>query len=243
LNLYSKSNLLAEYRLNSAFGGLDAGYNFDRFSEIRGGYQAGYSSANQRIGSPLLPSVSGRTGSTRLRFAMDRLDNPIIPRGGVALLTTAEWIDANPGSQDSFPSAEITVMGFRRVSKPGSVYGIASGGSTFGSDQTGIPQFSLGGPGRLAAYGLNEFLVNQYAYGRAGYLHQIGALPAFLGGGVYLNTHIEIAKPYSPVNASGLAGDAVFGVATETLFGPLMIGGSIGDSGHRKWFFQLGKLF
>jgi NTE family protein len=243
LNLYSKSNLLAEYRLNSAFGGIDAGYNFDRFSELRFGYQAGYASANMRIGSPLLPSVSGRTGSTRLRFAMDRLDNPIIPRRGVALLATAEWIDANPGSQDSFPSAEIAVMGFRRVSKPGSVYGLISGGTTFGSDQTGIPQFSLGGPGRLAAYGLNEFLLNQYAYGRGGYLHQIGALPSFLGGGVYLNTHFEIAKPYNPGNTLGLAGDAVFGVATETLFGPLMIGGSIGDSGHRRWFFQLGKLF
>jgi hypothetical protein len=25
--------------------------------------------------------------------------------------------------------------------------------------------------------------------------------------------------------------------------GPLFIGGSVGDSGHRKWFFQLGRVF
>jgi hypothetical protein len=25
--------------------------------------------------------------------------------------------------------------------------------------------------------------------------------------------------------------------------GPFFIGGSVGDSGHRKWFFQLGRVF
>jgi len=25
--------------------------------------------------------------------------------------------------------------------------------------------------------------------------------------------------------------------------GPMVLGGSIGDSGHRKWFFQLGRVF
>ena len=34
------------------------------------------------------------------------------------------------------------------------------------------------------------------------------------------------------------------GVApAETAVGPFFIGGSVGDSGHRKWFFQLGRVF
>jgi len=32
-------------------------------------------------------------------------------------------------------------------------------------------------------------------------------------------------------------------VLAETAFGPLVIGGSLGDSGHRKWYFQLGRVF
>ena len=80
---------------------------------------------------------------------------------------------------------------------------MASGGSTFGYDDTGLPQFTLGGTSRLAAYGLNEFLTNQYFYLRLGYLHQIGTLPAFLGKGVYLNGHYELAKQYlDPAKAS-----------------------------------------
>ena len=146
LNLYFESNLLAEYRLNSVTGGLVIGYAFDRFSELRFGHQAGYVEATRRIVSPLLPSVSGRTGATRLRYAMDCLDNPIIPRRGMAILSNAQWIDRNPGGKNGFPSAETTILGFLPVSKPGSIYGIASGGSTFGTENTGLPQFSLGVP-------------------------------------------------------------------------------------------------
>ncbi len=30
---------------------------------------------------------------------------------------------------------------------------------------------------------------------------------------------------------------------SETVVGPLFLGGSIGDTGHDKWFFQLGHVF
>ncbi len=242
LNIYNEDDIIAEYRLNRVFGGVDVGYNFDRFSEFRIGYETGYASAGRRIGIPLFPELSGRTGATRARFAMDRLDSPIIPRRGGAVVGAVSWVDAAPGNTSGFPSAETTMMGFRPVSKPGSIYGIASGGTTFGREQEGLPPFALGGTDRLAAFGLNQFLTNQYAYGRAGYLHQIGALPTFLGGGVYLNAHYEVAKVYGSYNVPSVPQDVAVGIATETLFGPLMFGGSFGN-GHRKWFFQFGKLF
>ena len=243
LNLYSEDDIIAEYRLNRVYGGADLGYSFDRFSEFRIGYEAGYASAGRRIGLPLFPTLSGRTGATRVRFAMDRLDGPIIPRRGTALISAASWVDAAPGNTDGFPSAEATMMAFRPVSKPSSLYGMASGGTTFGREPDGLPPFTLGGPGRLAAYGLNQFITNQYLYGRVGYLHQIAALPPFLGGGVYLNAHYEVATVSGSYNTPRVPQGVALGIATETLFGPLMFGGSFGGRGHRKWFFQVGKLF
>jgi len=32
-------------------------------------------------------------------------------------------------------------------------------------------------------------------------------------------------------------------VLAETVIGPLFVGGSVGDTGHHKWFFQLGRVF
>ena len=243
LNLYVKNTFLAQYKLNEVGGGLDAGYSFDRFTELRFGYQAGYLQATRWTGSPLLPSVSGRTGRTRVQYAVDRLDSPIVPRKGIALLANIGWIDANPGAQNGFPSGELSFDVFHPVSKPGSIYLVGAGGSTFGYDHTGLPQFSLGGLGRLAAYGINEFLTNQYVYGRAGYLHRIAALPSFIGGGIYADVHLEVAKPYGLPSVTGVPGDIAGGVIVETILGPVVVGGAAGESGHQKWFFQLGRVF
>jgi NTE family protein len=243
LNLYSKNNLLAEYRENTVNGGVDIGYGFDRFSELRIGYSAGYLDAVRRNGLALLPSVSGRTGAARVRYALDHLDNPIIPRHGIALLSDAKWVDANPGAKSGFPLADTTIEAFFPVSKPSSVYAIADGGTTFGHSQTGLPAFSLGSPARLAAYGIDEILTNQYYYFRLGYLHRLATLPAFLGRGLYLDAHYEIAKPFGGLSSSRLPNDGVLGIVVQTIFGPMTVGESVGDRGHQKWFFQLGKIY
>jgi len=246
LNLYSSDSLLAEYRLSSVGGGADVGYEFDRFSELRFGYQAGFLKASRYVGSPQLPTGSGRTGVTRLRYDLDRLDQPIIPHSGVALQGAGEWVDANLAAPKPFPLAEASVTGFYPLNVRASIFGNASGGTTFGHEQTGLPPFTLGGPFRLAAYGINEFLVNQYFYFRLGYLRRIATLPPFLGTGIYALAAYEVAKPYAvpglPTPPS-LPNDGEAGVVIQTALGPILLGGSVGQGGNGKWFFQLGKLF
>ncbi len=243
LNLYVNDTFLAEYKLNRVYGGVDLGYAFNRFSELRFGYQGGYLEASRWVGSPLLPSVSGRTGLSHLRYAIDHLDNPIVPRSGVALLFDGGWLDADPGAKSGFPSSEINLEAFHRLNNPASLYFVAAGGTIFGQHQGGLPLFSLGGPGRLAAYGSNQFLTNQYFYFRGGYLHRVAEMPAFIGSGLFLDAHYEVAKPYGLPNAPTLPNDGVVGVIAETIVGPILIGGSIGNEGHHKWFFQVGRVF
>ena len=243
LNLYAANTFLAQYKLNRVDGGVDLGYAIDRFSELRVGYQTGYLQVSRWVGSPLLPSVSGRTGFTHAHYAMDRLDNPIIPRHGVALLADGGWMDTYPGAKSGFPFAEMTFQVFHRLTAPASLYFTAAGGTAFGRHTGGLPLFSLGGPSRLAAYGVNQFLTDQYFYFRGGYLRRVAEMPAFIGRGLFLDAHYELAKPYGLPNAPNLPNDGVVGVIAETVLGPVLIGGSIGDGGHRKWFFQLGRVF
>ncbi|MBZ5537030.1 MAG: patatin-like phospholipase family protein [Acidobacteriia bacterium] len=242
-NIYSRNTLLAEYRMNRADVGADFGYAFDRFSELRLGYEVGYLNASRRIGSPLLPSQSARTGASTLRFVMDRLDSPVIPRRGIGLEWRAQWVDANLGARSGFPLSEATFQAFQPISDPASIYLLAAGGTTFGHNQTGLPPFSLGGPSRLAAYGINEFLTNQYFYFRAGYLHRLARLPPFLGNAIHISGLYEVGKAYNLSNVTGLPNDGAVGLVVETVLGPAFVGASVGDSAHRKWFFQLGKIF
>ena len=241
VNLYADDNFLAEYKLSQVHGGLDLGYGFDRFSELRVGYQAGYLETNRWVGSPLLPSVSGRTGQTGLAMRWNRLDNPVVPRRGITLLAEGGWIDAHPGAKNGFPSAELT-LGFPSDHQASVSILHRCRWHNFFPRETGLPLFSLGGPSRLAAYGLNQFLTDQYFYFRGGYLHRIGNAPSFLGGGVFLDVHYEVAKPYGLPSAPTLPNDGVFGLIVDTVVGPVLVGGSLGESGHRKWFFQLGRV-
>ncbi len=246
---YNQDKLEGEYR-NRQFGGeFDFGYEFGRDAELRVGYQAADLSQSIRIGYPTLPAESGRVGFTKVSFAMNRLDNAVIPRAGTSLDFTWRWNDANPGAHQQFPTALSRFRYFKKVGAPDSIYFTAQGGTTFGVQQVGLPVFGLGGVSQLNAYGTNELLTNQYYYFQAGYLRELISLPPFLGDKLYAVGGYEIAKPFGLPAADGLVlssrlpMDATGGFIANTIFGPILIGGAVGDTDHHRFFFQVGRVF
>ena len=153
LNLYDHNTQLATYRLSEVNGGVDLGYVFDRFSELRCGYETGWQSYSPTIGNPnVLPSVSGRQSFSRVRYVLDRLDDPIVPRKGVGIANAFDFFDSRPGAQEKIPALQTTMQFFKPLRRLDSIYFRASGGTTFGVAKTGVPPFTLGGPLQLSAY-------------------------------------------------------------------------------------------
>ena len=241
--IYFKSNPVAEYRIAQADLGGDLGYAFSHFTELRLGYEVGYHSAYLRLGTPDFTSYAGRLGDMRLHFLTDHRDDPVVPRSGSSLEGTFRWYDANPGATMAFPLIQAQASYFHPVSQPGSVYASGEGGSSFGYSSIGEPQFFLGGPQRLSAYGTNELFGNQYYLIRLGYLHNLLTLPPLAGKSVYATGVYEFGKMYDFPNESKFPNDVAAGVVAETVAGPLFVGASVGDTGHKKWFFQLGHIF
>jgi NTE family protein len=241
--IYNKSNPVGEYRLGRAEIGADLGFNFSRFAELRFGYEVGYFNAKLRLGTPEFSSVGGRTGNGRLRFLMDHTDDAVIPRQGYRIETNARMFDTYPSVAQALPALDTQIGYFQPITEPASLFVTADGGSAFGRNQSGVPLYFLGGPSRLAAYGTNELFGNQYYLFRMGYLHDLLTLPPFVGKKAYAIGTYEFAKMYGFRNESGFPNDVSVGVLAETAVGPFFIGGSVGDSGHRKWFFQLGRVF
>ena len=242
--IYQYQDPRAIYRVDIVEGGIDLGYSFSRFSELRAGYGIGYQNYTLRLGTPDFNSADGRADAFHVRYIYDHTNEPVIPTKGVYAQTNFEWYDTTPLALEAYPSLEQTLHYFQPISSSGSIYLIGTGGSTFGRVTFGTPAFFLGGVGRLSAYGLNELVGNQYFLGRTGYLHKIFQLPPFIGKQVYLTGFAEVGKMYGdPFNAPKLSGDGGAGLLAETAFGPILIGGSAGDTGHHKWFFQLGRVF
>jgi NTE family protein len=242
VDLYSQSKRIAEYGLHQAGGELDLGYEFNRSNQLRAGYTMGYQGTALRIGSPALPTATGQLSSTSVRYNLITVDNPVIPRSGVSLTSGFQYIDHAPNAGGGFYAAQLNAIGFHRVSKPGSVFLGADGGSTFGHEG-GVPQFFLGSSLRLGAYGRNEILTNQFFLFRGGYIHELASLPPLLGDKIYGLAYYEIAKAYGGNSPSRLPMDVNSGVVINSLIGPLFLGGAYGDTGHRKIYFQLGRIF
>jgi NTE family protein len=249
-DIYNGSTYVAAYRRRTLSGSFDLGYNFGRNAQLSIGYEGGAIKLSHTIGAPLFGFSSGRLGTTTARFSFDRLkfslhklEAPVVPRDGLEVVSTFQWHDSWLGSSHRFPSLEAGVTAFKSVNHAGSVYLQTSAGSLLGFANEGLPLFSLGSPLRLAAYGTNQFLVNQYIYGRTGYIHRVYASDSLLGGGIYVTGSYELAKAYGVAGVPSLPTDATAGIILDYAVGPLFLGGSIGENGNRKLFFYLGRLF
>ena len=244
VRLFQKSKAVAFYRVDQAVGGADVGYQPNRFTEFRAGYNAGYAKDDLNLGTPDFTSVSGRIGDTHLSFVTDHTDDPIVPSKGYGVNVHFHWYDAYPGAINTLPAMDANLQGFLPIARKTSLFASAEGGTSFGYQNSGTPLYFLGAPGRLSAYGTNELFGNQYYLFRAGYLRDIFDLPPFIGKKVYLLADYEFAKMYNSLTPeSGFPNDVAAGVLAETALGPFFIGGSLGDTGHHKWFFQIGKVF
>lgn len=242
-NIYYKTDPRAIYRLDNVLGGADFGYLFNRFNELQAGYGIGYVNSTLRLGTPEFSSFSGRVGALQVQYIRDHTNAAVVPTAGHYFQGNFYWFDSNPGATAAFPSLEVLGAYYHPISPKSSLFFQAKGGTTFGYSNVGAPHFFLGGPGLLSSYGVNELYGNQYFYGRTGYLYKLFTLPPFVGKDVYLSGSAEIGKMYGDPGAPRLSADGAGGVIFVTAFGPLFIGGAVGDTGHEKWFFQLGRLF
>ena len=244
--LYSGNTLLALYRNRLALGGLDLGYAFGRTGELRLGYEGGYQHLSPQIGNEAeLPTVSGATGDVNLKYSLDRRDDPVVPRSGESVKFFTKYFNANPAAPHGFPLSELQIQNFFRLSDPSSVFLNAYGGTSYGY-KTGIPAFPLGGVTRFVAFGTNELLTDQYFLFQTGYIRKLTKLPPLLGSTIDFLGMFEAGKTYQLPNGPKppyLPGDIVGALVVDTRFGPLEVGGAVGNYGHGKFYFQIGRIF
>jgi len=243
-NYYAQNTLEAIYRNRASGGSFDFGYNPSRSSEVRIGYSGAYQELYPTVGGLTYGRLDGRVGTTSLRYKLNRQDDPIVPRSGSNVKFRTDWYDANPGATSGFPVSELRINQFVKLNEPSSVFFTLAGGTTYTSHQVGFPPFKLGGGPDLYAYGTNELLTDQYMLFHAGYMHSLLQLPALVGKNLYVLGAVEGGKVYDQApGTSTLPADLTAGFVVNTLFGPIVVGGGMGATGHYKFFYTIGRTF
>jgi NTE family protein len=187
----------------------------------------------------VLGDASGRESGPRFRVSYDQTDDPVIPRRGAAVETRLRWYQTSPGATRGFAAGMLRASRFQPITRPASVFLTAEGGTTFGATETGRDQFALGGTNGLFAYGSNELRGNEYLCSPPG-------TSTTSGGCRRSSARRSTSRPRwkrQDGRRVPWASDVVVGLVAQTAFGPLLVGVSAGNEGHRRWFFRLGRVF
>jgi NTE family protein len=242
-NLYEGEARTAQYLVNRTGAAIDVGYTYGKTAEIRAGYEVGALNASVDIGGDGLPDVDGLIHAVTARFNLNSLNHATTPTRGLRISSAYSWYLESPGAPAKFPLAEMSLSAYQPVSRNGSLFGHAAGGTTFKKMAGPAQQFTLGGPLRLSAYGLDEFRGDHYVLASAGYRRRFGVLPSLIGGSFHASVWLERGAAFFRRQAADYRNDFAAALTLDTLLGPLVFGGAWGDGGKVKAFFSFGRHF
>jgi len=125
--IYRMNDPLAEYRVGRATIGVDFGYGFSRFTEVRVGYEIGDLDAKLRLGTPEFASVSGTHGKFSLFAADGSCRRPNHSAARLQIRHAVPICGYEPRRDGKFPAMNVRLSYFQPVSKPGSIFFTAEG--------------------------------------------------------------------------------------------------------------------
>ncbi len=243
--------VVASYGQRLTRGGMDFGFNLGRVSDVRLGAYVGRLVANVDVGDPGLPEVKGKQVVTELKWRVDTQDSPVVPtRGSVAFAHLEHFFDG-PEITPPLPSGRSSVglvqlsgeaNRFWPVGQQARLFVLGGGGTSFGDHPLPTDQFTIGSPFHLGALDSGEVRGDHYYVLSAGYVHQLGRLPDFMGGPVFAGAWLENGDAFDSGNATwrtNMSG----GLILDTLVGPVILAGSGGFDGSWRTYVGIGRIF
>ncbi len=239
--IYSNQQRVSQRELQRAGGGVDLGWSDAHTEELRLGWDEHDIHWTTITGSDGLPDVLGSVGRAHLQYTYDTQDRALVPHFGFRSTTDLSYlyhVVDSPNAPQFRSDLSITHM-----LGDFTLAGRFEGGTSFNRDLAQPFRFTLGGPLRLSASAIDEFRGTDYFLVAPAVLRRVARLPAPLGESIYLALGYEAGEVRAPDMRTATRQDAFFGIIAETPLGVLTLAPAIGDDGHRKFNFTLGKVF
>ena len=177
----------------------------------------------------------------RLRYVYDTQDRALVPQYGIRIATEAAYLYRALGSPNT-PQFTTQISLAHQITKNLFIM-YADAGTMLNRNVSQPFRFTLGGPQRLSASAIDEYRGTDYFLVEPAFLRRIAKLPDPLGQSLYIGLAYEAGQMHAPGQLTITRQDAYFGIVAETPLGVITLAPAIGDDGHRKFVFTLGKLF
>jgi NTE family protein len=241
--IYQDQKRISEHQLQRTGGGVDIGWSDARTQEIRVGWEVNAIRWQTQVGNDAAAQqdLIGSAQRARIRYTFDTQDRALIPQYGIRATTEVGYLYNAVGSSNA-PFLTTSISLAHQIGK--NVFVFATEGGTMLNRNVAQPfRFTLGGPLRLTASAIDEYRGTDYFLVEPAFLRRIAKLPDPLGQSIYLGAAYEAGQVHAPGTPTITRQDIFFGIVAETPLGIITLAPAIGDDGHRKFVFTLGKLF
>ena len=251
-NVIVDDAVIARYGQTNARVGLNLGVNLGAQSDVRAGAYVGRSSASIEVGDPGFPELRGSESAAVIVWRLDKQDRPVVPTGGlrseVRLSHVFDSPDVAVGEENFNLDLTLTQLSadanqFWGLGPKGRLFLYGGLGTSFHSLPLPTNQFSLGTTFRLGAYDTGEIRGPNYYIATGGYLRQIGRLPDFMGGPIYVGAWLENGDAFNEWSEASWRTNGGAGLVMDTLVGPVVVAGSWGFDGRWRTYLGIGRIF
>jgi NTE family protein len=240
--IWANQKRIAERLQQDLVAGMEVGRTFSNTMQISAEWRAEDTHWSLRTGSGGGPYLAGTAQTGLLHFNLDKESSGTISPQGFRIAASAGALYHAAGSAN----APLINLSFSRtrVWKETNILELSAEINSYLRTNVAQPfRFTLGGPRRLSASSFDEYRGTDTYLTRLGYLRRLAALPTGLGQGLYGVIGYEAGEVWSPEQRAILRQDGALGLAAATPLGAVSLGFSVGDAGHRKVFFTIGKMF
>ncbi len=217
---------LGTYQATRGGGGLDLGYDFGTWGELRVGYFRGYGKATRKVGDPQFPNGTWDEGGLQASMEVDQLDNVNLPHSGYLVIALYEGFRQSLGSTDDFDHFQGGAIGVQTI---GRWTGLAKleGGSSFQTNSPYYGKFGVGGLFRLSGRPIDQLTGDNYALASFLLYYRLSSSAGLVLKNLSIGVSAEAGNAYTrrePVTFSSLkTAGSIFAIA-DTLLGPLVFG-------------------
>ncbi len=236
---------LGSYQVSRAAVGMDLGYDFGTWGELRVGYGRAWGWGRRKVGDPSFPDIDWDEGGLTARMEVDQLDNVNLPHSGyfsdIAFLANRESL----GATTSYDRLRARAVGVQTIGRwTGLIH--VEGGSGLGTAIPFYDQFQLGGFLRLSGRPIGQLYGNTYALGTVLLYYRLSDT----GGAILKNLSIGVSAEggntwayQAPVTSSSLKPAGSIFVVADTLLGPLFVAYGRSGSKNSAAYLYLNRTF